>query len=65
MLRCTEWSITDSNMIYIYITCMSPHLQAIICRSMLTASFPDSMKNAIITPQIKNINFDPNDLNNY
>ena len=44
---------------------IAPHLQSIICRSLLTASFPDSMKNAIITPQIKNIKSDPNDLKNY
>ena len=44
---------------------IAPHFQPIICRSLLTASFPDSMKNAIITPQIKNIKSDPNDLKNY
>ena len=44
---------------------IAPHLQSIICRSLLTASFPDSMKNAIITPQIKNIKSDPNDLKSY
>ena len=44
---------------------IAPYLQYIICRSLLTASFPDSMKNAIITPLNKNINSDPNDLKNY
>ena len=44
---------------------IAPHLQSIIFRSLLTASFPDIMKNAIITPQIKNIKSDPNDLKNY
>ena len=44
---------------------IAPHPQSIICRSLLTASFPDSMKNAIITPKIKNIKSDPNDLKNY
>ena len=34
-------------------------------RSLLTASFPDSMTNSIITPQIKNIKSDLNDLKNY
>ena len=44
---------------------IAPHLTSIICRSLLTALFPDSMTNSIITPQIKKIKSDPNDLKNY